>query len=286
MRRLAIAALSLTLVTIPAAASAGTTTAAATPPANSFERPAAGSPYTLSQWAADGWSAPWELGMSTRTTISTQAAHSGSKSLRVAYPKGQIGPENSGAQAPFQLARNREYFLSQWVTFSSTFSWGTTQFAGKVGIGLAGGASCSGGQVCDGYNGFSSRFIWRSGGRAAIYYYSMGHAGQYGDYIDLKAGGTDLYWPRGSWANVVQRVKVNTVSNGNANADGELQVWFNGQLAASATGLRFVRNGDLVDKAYFSSFAGGATAEFAPKNDSFLYVDDITVSTTRPAWAS
>jgi hypothetical protein len=42
-----------------------------------------------------------------------------------------------------------------------------------------------------------------------------------------------------------------------------------------------VRNGDLVDKAYFSSFAGGATASFAPRNDSYIYYDDIKVSTDR-----
>lgn len=250
---------------------------------NTFERPARGTAYPLSEWAKDGWTAPWQEGMDTRTWIDGyNFHHSGTKSLRVFYPKGKIGPADSGAQAPFTLSKAPEYYLSQWVRFSSDFSWGTTQYAGKVGLGLAGGKSCSGGQVCDGYNGFSSRFIWRSNGKAAIYYYHMGHEGQYGDFVDLtRPDGTVINWPRGQWANVAQRVKVNTVTNGNANPDGEIQVWFNGVLAASITGLRFVRNADQVDRAYFSSFAGGATAEFAPANDSWIWYDDLKVSTRR-----
>lgn len=250
---------------------------------NTFERPASGSAYTLAQWTADGWAAPWDEGMSTRTWIDGyNFHHSGQKSLRVFYPKGKIGPADSGAQAPFTLTKAREYYLSQWVRFSSDFSWGTTQFAGKVGTGLAGGASCSGGQVCDGYNGFSSRLIWRSSGQAAIYYYHMGHEGQYGDYVNLtNSSGTVIKWPRGQWVNVVQRLKVNTVTNGNANPDGEIQIWFNGAPAATIKGLRFVRNGDQVDRAYFSSFAGGATTDFAPANDSWIWYDDLKVSTVR-----
>ena len=250
---------------------------------DTFERPARGSAYTLSQWAQDGWVAPWELGMGNRTWVDGyNFNHSGGQSLRVFYPKGKIGPEDSGAQAPLQLSKAREYYLSYWVRFSSDFSFGTTEFAGKVGLGLAGGASCSGGQVCDGTNGFSSRFIWRSGGKAAIYYYSMGHEGQYGDFQDLKnPAGQLLYFPRGGWVNVAQRVKVNSVSGGTANADGEIDVWFNGTPAASIRNLRFVTNADQVDKAYFSSFAGGGTLEFAPTNDSWIWYDDLKVSTVR-----
>lgn len=249
---------------------------------NTFERPASLSSYSLSEWAADGWSAPWDLGMSSRTWIDgVNFRHSGTKSLRITYPAGKIGPENSGAQAPFTLIPAREYYLSYWVRFSSDFSWGTTQFAGKLGLGLAGGGACSGGQVCTGYNGFSSRMIWRSGGQAAIYYYHMGHEGQYGDYVVLKTrAGADIYYPRGTWVHVAQRLKVNSVSNGVANPDGEIEVWYNGTSAARISGLRFVRNADVVDKAYFSSFFGGATAEFAPMHNSYVWYDDLKVSTS------
>ncbi|MGW5639606.1 polysaccharide lyase [Streptomyces sp. NPDC003832] len=281
----AVAALTATALTVPQASGAPADQAApsATYRTNTFERPAAGRPYPLTEWAKDGWSAPWALGMDNRARIVNDTpAHGGAKSLRILYPKGQIGPENSGALAPFAVPKAKEYYLSFWVKFQREFSWGTTEYAGKLGLGLAGGGACSGGIPCDGTNGFTSRIIWRTaGGQAAVYYYHMGHAGQYGDYAILKNNGQDIYWPKGKWVNVAQRVKVNTVTNGTANADGEIEVFYNGKSAARITGLRFVTNGDQVDKAYFSSFAGGATTNFAPKNDSHMWFDDIKVSTSR-----
>ncbi|AXK31875.1 hypothetical protein DVA86_03640 [Streptomyces armeniacus] len=248
---------------------------------NTFERPAAGNPYPLGEWAEDGWTAPWSLGMEERTLVDgSTPAHSGAKSLRVLYPEGRIGPEESGAQAPFELDKAREYHVSMWIRFDENFSWGTTQYAGKVGIGLAGGKSCSGGQTCDGTNGFSSRFIWRrAGGEAALYYYHMDKKDKYGDYVSLEKNGSVINWPKGEWVNVVQRVKVNTVTGGQANRDGEIEVFYNGESAAKVTGLRFVTNDDQVDKAYFDSFAGGATEDFAPEHDSYIWYDDIKVST-------
>ncbi|WP_020620407.1 carbohydrate-binding protein [Paenibacillus daejeonensis] len=260
----------------------GTGTALGAPKVNTFERPAAGIAYTLSQWGQDGWSAPWSEGMSNRSLIDTQHSYRGGKSLRIFYPKGKFDPLESGASAPFALTPGNEYYLSYWMRLSDDFSWGTTLYAGKLGLGLAGGGSCSGGMVCDGYNGFSSRMIWLSGGRAAIYYYHMGNAGQYGDYVELKnSSGSTIVYPKGQWFNIVQRLKVNTVTNGQANPDGEIEIWYNGQPAAKKTGLRFVRNGDKIDKAYFSSFFGGATDEFAPANDSYVWYDDLKVSTSR-----
>jgi hypothetical protein len=265
----------------PPATTQAVTAQAAAPYANTFERPPAGAPYLRDAWAADGWNAPWEQGLAARSRIDDTVAHSGGKSLRAFYPKGVISPENSGLSAPFSLAPSREYHFSQWVRFSPDFSWGTTSFAGKIGVGLAGGGSCSGGKVCDGYNGFSSRMIWRPDGRASLYYYHMGHAGTYGDDAPFSLDGAAVHFPRGQWVNLAQRVKVNTVTDGQANPDGEIEAWYNGRRVVYVTGLRFVRNGDLVDRAYFSSFFGGATAEFAPKNDSWIWYDDFKASPVR-----
>ncbi|MDG0811106.1 polysaccharide lyase [Cohnella rhizosphaerae] len=270
MKRTLLAILTAILLAVgglPAAPTPTATAAAPNTPAltatssgalqNSFDTGTAGQPYGLTDWESAGWNAPWLLG-DGRSQIDAATSHSGGKSLKVLYPQGKIGPENSGYQSPFQLPSADEYYLSYWVKFSQDFSWGTTEYAGKVGIGLAGGGACSGGEVCTGENGFSSRLIWRKGGQAAIYYYSMGHAGEYGDYAVLQHNGSDVYYPKEQWVNIVQRLKVNTVTNGQANPDGEIEIWYNGQSAAKITGLRFVTNADKVDKAYFSSFAGGS----------------------------
>jgi hypothetical protein len=74
-------------------------------------------------------------------------------------------------------------------------------------------------------------------------------------------------------------LQLNSVTNGNANPDGEIEVWYNGTSAARISGLRFVRNSDVVDKAYFSSFFGGATTAFAPTINAYVWYDDLKVST-------
>nr|WP_218908707.1 hypothetical protein [Nocardiopsis sinuspersici] len=248
---------------------------------NTFERPAAGSAYTLAEWEKDGWYAPYGLGMDERTLIDDSVpARGGEKSLRVFYPEGEIGPRDSGVLAPFQLTPAREYHLSYWVRLGEDFSWGGTSFGGKLGLGLAGGAACSGGRLCDGENGFTSRMIWRRDGRASVYYYHMDKEGKYGDEAVLRVDGADVHYPRDEWVNIVQRLRVNTVTDGRANPDGEIEVFYNGESAALVTGLRLVSNGDLVDKAYFSTFFGGSTEGFAPANDSYAWYDDLEVSTS------
>ncbi|WP_262391326.1 polysaccharide lyase [Nocardiopsis sp. CNR-923] len=184
---LACALVSAVLVTVVVPANAD---ASAEFRLNTFERPAAGRAYPLTEWAKDGWHAPRGRGMDERTLIDDRVpAHTGGQSLRVSYPRGRIGPRESGAQAPFRLTPAREYHVSFWVRFSDDFSWGTTSYGGKLGLGLAGGGACSGGRVCDGENGFSSRMIWRRDGRAAVYYYHMDKKGAFGDQEFLRVDG-------------------------------------------------------------------------------------------------
>lgn len=249
---------------------------------NTWERPAAGSAYTLAEWERDGWYAPSERGLDERTLVDDSVpAHGGEQSLRVTYPKGRIGAANSGALAPFRLTPAREYYLSFWARFDERFSWGSTSFGGKLGFGLAGGAGCSGGDVCTGENGYSSRVVWRRDGEAELYYYHMDKEGEYGDSEPLRVDGTRVRFPRGEWVHLAQRVRVNTVVGGRAEPDGEIEVFYGGEPAALVTGLRLVTNDDLVDRAYLSSFFGGSTEGFAPAHDSHIWYDDLKVSTSR-----
>ncbi|WP_444962173.1 polysaccharide lyase [Nocardiopsis sp. M1B1] len=249
---------------------------------NTFERPAAGTAYTLDEWEKDGWYASSARGLEERAVIDDSVpAHGGGQSLRVLYPEGKIGAQESGGLAPFQLSPAREYYLSFWARLGEDFSWGTTSFGGKLGFGLAGGAGCSGGDVCTGENGYSSRVVWRRDGKAELYYYHMDKAGEFGDSEPLVADGSVVHLPRGEWVHIAQRVRVNTVTDGRAEPDGEIEVFYNGEPAALVTGLRLVTDDDLVDKAYLSSFFGGSTEGFAPAHDSYVWYDDLKVSTSR-----
>lgn len=272
--------------TAPAAAPGRAPAAAGEAPApsyrhNTFERPAAGGAYTLEDWARDGWVANRDSGLDERTLIDDSVAHGGEKSLRVHYPAGRIGAAESGALARFQLAPGREYHLSFWARFSEDFSWGTTSFGGKVGFGLSGGPGCSGKQTCDGHNGYSSRVVWGRDGEAALYYYHMDKKGEAGDRVPLRADGEVIHHPRGAWVHIAQRLRVNTVTGGTANPDGEIEAFYNGRPAALVTGLRLVSNDDLVDGAPLSTFFGGSTEGFAPAHDGYIWYDDLKVSTSR-----
>lgn len=276
MRRISLLSLAVCAVlgaqTAPAAHAATLT--------NTFERPAGGSAYTRAEWARDGFSSTFDVGMGNRTMIDTSVKRSGGKSLRLFYPAGKISPENSGASADLAVPKAREYWLRQWVRFSPDFSWGGTEFGGKIGLGLAGGKRCSGGQACDGYNGFTVRFAWGRDGKAILYFYHMGKTGQYGDSFQLSPGGSGYAYPRGQWIELKMRVRVNTVSGSTANANGEVQTWVNGTPAGTRTGLQFVRNADQINFAYFSSFFGGATQSFAPTRNSYIWYDDVRVQTS------
>jgi hypothetical protein len=84
-----------------------------------------------------------------------------------------------------------------------------------------------------------------------------------------------LYW---EWVHMIERVKINSVSNGKANPDGEVQVWFNGREVLNLKGLRFVNNQDKVDNFYFSTFHGGNSPDWAPENTCWIWYDDLVIS--------
>jgi hypothetical protein len=238
-----------------------------------FEYHEVGTNYSASSWEADGFAPRWLQG-SERTMIDDQKSYSGQKSLRIFYPQGKYGTAETGTQTPLQLSPKNEYYASYRLRFSEDFSWGTTQFGGKL-PGLTAGGNCSGCQTCTGTNGFSARFMWRPGGRAALYLYHMDKATSCGeDHYLTYPDGEPVYFNRGEWLHIAQRVKINTASN----HDGEVEVWVNGQQVLFLQGLRFVNNGSLIDNFYISTFHGGDTPNWAPTVDSYLWLDDLVIS--------
>ncbi|MEK8169574.1 hypothetical protein NKH77_06460 [Streptomyces sp. M19] len=144
-------------------------------------------------------------------------AHSGDKSLRVFYPEGRSAPRTRGHRAVRrpQVPRVLPVVLGE---VQRRLQLGHQRVRGQGGRRPRGRQSLLRGQPCDGTNGFTSRPIWsHDNGTAAVYYYSMAHEGEYGDDVVLQKDGADITWPKGEWVNVVQRLKVNTVTDGTAN---------------------------------------------------------------------
>lgn len=231
--------------------------------------------YRQADLITDGFTVNWVEGFGeSRVFVDDAYSHSGTKSIRVIYPAGGSGTSQTGAQAPLSFTGKDEVYSSYWLRFSDTFDWGGTSEGGKL-PGLAGGGNCSGGSTCDGTNGFSARLMWRTGGKAVLYLYHMDKPGTFGQDIDLlNPDNSNVIFQKGEWYQISERVKINSGTN----SDGEVDVWVNGNLALSLTGLRFVTNGDKVDNFYFSTFHGGSGAAWAPSVDSYVWYDDIIIS--------
>lgn len=210
-----------------------------------------------------------------RTSLDNAVYHSGSRSLRVSYPRGAVGPAKGGYQAAVILPAKRQYYLSYWLRFDEHFSWGGDQQGGKL-PGLGADALCSGGDRCSGSNGFTARYMWRKDGAAVLYLYHMHKPHKWGEDLPLTVGSKPVYFQPGQWVHLLQRVKTNSGKH----ADGEVQVWVNGAEALHRTGLQFADNGQLIDRFYFSTFHGGNTPDWGPQRDSHIWYDDIRVGSS------
>ena len=239
--------------------------------------------FVTSAWTTEGFTAGWGSGQGFdqgRVFVDNAHAADGSKSLRVRFPAGNSGPGASGAQLPLRFPSSNQKFISYWLRFSDNFDWGGRLEGGKL-PGLAGGDNCSGGGACTGYNGFTARLMWRPGGKGVLYLYHMDKPGDFGQDIDLRnSDGSNLFFQKGQWVHIAERVKINSVSGGNANADGEVEVWVNGERALLRTGLRFRRNSDRVDNLYFSTFHGGGGLDWAPSVTCHIWYDDVRIGNT------
>lgn len=241
----------------------------------SFESMQNGSAVTRDSLNALGLSVSWVNGFDdNRVFIDGSDAQHGSNSLKVIFPKDEFGTSGTGAQAPFSLSPKNEYYLSYWLKFDNNFDWGGSSEGGKL-PGLAGGDRCSGCKTCTGNNGFSARLMWRTGGKAVLYLYHMDKPSSCGEDHTLKDSlNQDVYFEKGKWYNIIERVKINTGSN----YDGEVQLWVNKIEALSLSGLRFVTDGSLIDYFYFSTFHGGSNINWAPSDTSYCWFDNFKVS--------
>ena len=236
-----------------------------------FENHTNNTSYDYSAQSQD-WDVAWSNQMDRFASISNQEARSGNNALQMTYPAN----EQSNAGAKWQVPSSQEYYLSYWVKFDGDFDFDGSKYSGGKLPGLGSGDLASGGTKPTGTNGFTSRYMWREGGKATLYLYHMDQPGTYGEDILLQdSNGNDKYFERGQWHNMIQRVKVNDGSQSN----GEIDVWMDGEQVLDLDNLKFVTNGQGIDTTYFSSFHGGNGSEWWPDRDDNAYFDDFVVST-------
>jgi hypothetical protein len=121
--------------------------------------------------------------------------------------------------------------------------------------------------------------MFRPNGKAVVYAYYMDQLNrECGEDIDL-----GLIFSTGVDYTLTQRIKTNSGDSKN----GILQVWVseNGgaqRLLLNRNDIRYGTNGrGKIDSLYITTFHGGNSQRWAPKNTSYARFDDFFVSKTK-----
>jgi hypothetical protein len=244
---------------------AGVTACASPPPVPPPERGASGlTADDLEAFLGNGlrFTGDGDFGLDLARLV-PDPARPGGTALRVTYLTGSAsrstgGPEG-GLQAYLELPEGpvEALDLIYRVRFPPDFDFVK---GGKL-PGLYGGTATGGGEIPDGTDGFSTRYMWRAGGAGEVYAYlptSRGHG---------TSLGRGCWWfEPGRWTEIHQRVLLNRPDA----ADGRVLIWQDGRLVLDASGLRFRTTGELrIDGLFFSTFFGGSDSTWASPMDQY-----------------
>lgn len=197
------------------------------------------------------------------------------KVMRVRYPLGSLDPatmKKEGRQyggigfkrtvfdTPAQCAS-----LVYKIRFAPAFDFVR---GGKL-PGLFGGAGNSGGKIPNGSDGFSTRYMWLSGGRGQLYAY-LPTSVQYGTAI----GAGQFKFIRGVWNTLKQEVILNRPGQTN----GRIRVWFNDALVVDEGNIRFRDVQELgIDGIFFDTFFGGNDDSWRSRQDTHADFADFRI---------
>ena len=215
-------------------------------------------------------------GLQENTEVISDPTGKFAKVLRVKYPKGSASPnavrtENAplgGAQfyAKLGMTPQDSLLLSYSLRFSDNFEFVK---GGKL-PGLYGGTAVSGGNIPDGTDGFSTRFMWRKNGDGEVYAY-LPSSTDYGTSI----GRGNWRFKPGVWYKIEQEVTLNQPGK----ADGRIRVWLDTKLVLDQGGLIFRTVNTLkIEGIFFSTFFGGEDTTWAPSKDVSADFADFKVS--------
>ncbi|MFI1745721.1 glycosyl hydrolase [Thalassobellus sediminis] len=204
-----------------------------------------------------------------RASIEEDDVHG--KVLKVFYPKGSIGPEQGGIQFDKPLPNADEYYLDYFLKFKDGFDF---KLGGKLPGLTSGGSTFTGGVHPTKGEGWSARYMWKKQGEAIVYFYYKDMKGKWGDGIKM-----NTVFNTEKWYRITQHIKLNSDDKTN----GIMEVWVDGNKVITNNKVRY-RLAPLgqINSFYFSTFHGGNTPDWAPKNDSYIYFDDFKVTINKP----
>lgn len=198
----------------------------------------------------------------------------GNKVLRVNYPANVYGPL-VGTQWRSNFSKVDEAVLSYRIYIPIDFDFAQ---GGKL-PGLAGGTANVGGQVPNGYDGWSARLMFNQNAEVAYYLYYPDQSTEFGEYHYWAIDSVRVHLPLGQWVTLTHYVKMNTPKHRN----GRLVAWIDEVKVVSVDSIRFRDTCSLaIDQILFSTFYGGDSPDWAPQNETYLLFDDFSVNL--PVW--
>jgi len=197
------------------------------------------------------------------------------QAFRVFVPAGSIDPATmkarglpyggTGFKAVVAAGGLQRAILKYKVRFPLDFE---PARGGKL-PGLCGGACNGAGNIPNGTDGFSARYMWlpAMGGEAYAY---LPTSVIYGTGMTFVGAS----FPLGRWVVLTQELKLNTPGA----ANGWIKVWLDGQLVLNQRGLTF-RNTDAlaIDRLYFDVFYGGNDDTWAAPKDTVIEFAEFEV---------
>ncbi|NJN85333.1 MAG: hypothetical protein HC881_02160 [Leptolyngbyaceae cyanobacterium SL_7_1] len=243
--------------------------------------PAAGTALWRDDFSGD-WKSRWQVGTqgafgaTNLQPIANGNSTGNATALRVRFPAGSASPavarSNNRAIGGAQFLGDGGVAPrdSMRLSYSLRFSDGFDFVKGGKLPGLYGGNAPSGGEKPNGTDGFSARFMWRSGGDGEVYAY-LPTSTSYGTSLG-----------RGSWKfkpNVWHRLEQEVVLNQPGQDNGSIRVWLDGKQVWQDNRLRFRTTDKLkVDGIFFSTFFGGGDTSWATPKDVSIDFADFALS--------
>lgn len=204
--------------------------------------------------------------------LSINSAGSGDTSMRQRFVPSAEGSIRISAAAHLEPATT--YELRQQILFEQGFDWGGVFETGKIGFGLGGGTSPSGGELQT--DGFTVRLIWQGNNDGAAklgaYVYSADRTQNipYGDVFLIE----NFDIPTGEWLEITLAVTTNSSLSV---ADGTLTIGVNDEFSLVRDNILWQSTGEppQIEKLTLASFYGGNTDEWSPDRVTYAQIRDV-----------
>ncbi len=232
--------------------------------------------YTLAQCKAKFPGILFSSGLGSANRVSVVAAGDTAGSghaLRVLYPANVFGATSSGAEWVSSLSGNGDVvYLRYRLFFPDSFDW----TKGGMLPGLCGSQCNSGPSAPTGSDGWSVRMEWGAGGSLGQRIYWKGQkATTGGDYMPWFTGIKSVGMETGKWHEIQFMVALNTLGQ----SDGRIKGWYDSVLSFEMSTMRFRDLETMhINKFMFTTYFGGNSADYSPKEENHLLIDDIIVS--------